>query len=466
MSLRLLLKAIHPSRVSLARPGIAVILIVCLSASAQPSLGQLHEITILKEWDEDLYGPSCGFGASIGASNSTLAVGAPCDSEYACVQDAGAVYVFRRIGSAWLQGYKEHHGGASSTYGYGVAVNGRAILAGAPYAVPGVLAVGGGDAFLDLVDDSGTPDTYADRLRTLRLSLSVSSGGDAMSASNDLNERWIAVSREAWNDGTGAVEIYRRDGSTITHEGSITAQTGVPTVNFGRCLALSGDVLAVGSREGPVGSPEWYDRAVYVFRHTASGWHQETQIKPIHAPFISHRPFVDVRDDDLIIGGSQPRIYHYDGAQWNMAVDLAGLMPDDANGYGPTVLLHDRIALVGAPDYRPSDESAQTGAIFVFEQVGNQWRYRDRLLPLDTSISVRLGTSLAATDDFVFAGGGGVHVFRVCPGCSALTDMQAFQSCFGTAYVQGGACGKYDFTGDGVVGADDFAILAPAMTGP
>jgi hypothetical protein len=203
---------------------------------------------------------------------------------------------------------------------------------------------------------------------------------------------------------------------------------------------------------------------VYVFRYEEGSWQQQTEIA---APGSAS---VHIRERDLIIGGDDPRIYHYNGTEWVITAELRDLLPMGAATFGPNVHLSENLALVGTPSYRSEAAGPIHGAVFVFKRTDESWAYLGTLVPDDAGdagTAGALGLSLASNGDQVLAGASdSVYVFRVCSDCSALTDMQVFQSCFCTAYERGGACGRYDFTGDGVVGADDFAILAPAMTSP
>jgi len=422
--------------------------------------GQVNEIAVLEAWDADGFSTGDGFGRAIAAHGDVLAVGAPSDSEL--FPEHGSVYVFRRTGSAWIPWNKLHGGGPFDTYGYGIATDGQAIVAGAPGFPSGVIgATGWGDAFVSRRVSRGTPDPSDDIWGTdSRLSAVVTSGGEALGAVNDIGADWVVVGREGWHNDTGAVELYTRQVDEIEYVDRLTVQEGQQGDSFGASVSLDIDVLAVAAwAQGDV--------AVHVFRQDGLDWQREATITPISRGSGFSRQFIDVSRDRLIIGGDEPKLYRFDNGKWSAIVDFRTLLPEQPSQFGPSVLLDEGIALVGTPTYRSTPEASKTGAIYVFRKSAVGWVFHGVLTPSDTTLSPQIGQSLAATDHFVLASGiGGVWVFRICPECSTLTDFRTMQNCFGRPTVIGADCTKYDYSGDGVVNVDDYLLLHPAMTGP
>jgi len=432
----------------------AIILALTAAFTVQPSPvhGQATEIAVLRAWDRDLPGAGDGFGTALAANGTALVVGAPNDS--LGLPEHGAVYLFTRVGSAWRQSGKYSNGGPYDSFGHSLAVHEDWIVVGAPHYASGTLQPGWGNAFVDRRDDRGTANPDDDILTdSVRLSVTVTTGNDALGARTDIAERWIVVSHGGWNQRTGAVEVYRLDGNTIVYDGMLTRADGQHGDAFGSPLALSGDLLALGGVDEGRG-------VVFLYRNTEETWRAEA--------CIPYRPgSLDIYGSDLLLGGDEPRIYQYNGATWVLTANLRDLLPSPPGAFGPNVHLADNLAFVGTPEYQSAAGGRLHGAVFVFERVDDVWTYREILLPSDTATSTLAGLSLATSGNHLLVGGyGAAWVFRVCTQCSALTDIQVFQTCFRAQVTSEDSCSEYDFTGDGFVGADDYRILNPAMTGP
>ena len=197
------------------------------------------------------------FGSSLALSpdGNTLAVGASGegssttgidgDQSNNSAYNAGAVYVFTRIGSAWSQQayIKASNAGAYDQFGYSVALNSDG----------NTLAVG---AFLE--ESSAT-------------------GIDGNQASNSAS-------------GSGAVYVFTRIGSVWSQEAYVKASNTGSNDQLGYAVALSsdGNTLVVGARaeassaigvNGDQSDGASGAGAVYVFSRSGSTWSQVTYVK-------------------------------------------------------------------------------------------------------------------------------------------------------------------------------------------
>ena len=156
--------------------------------------------------------------------------------------DSGAVYVFRRTGTAWSQ---EAYLKASNTeqfdlFGIHLALSGDALAVGAP-------------------NES-----------------SSAAGPNGDEANNDA-------------PGSGAVYVFRRTGGAWSQEAYLKASNPGSGDNFGTSVAIDGDTLVVGAEdEGSdatgIGGDQTSESAsrsgaVYVFRNVGSEWSQEAYLK-------------------------------------------------------------------------------------------------------------------------------------------------------------------------------------------
>jgi hypothetical protein len=205
------------------------------------------------------------FGHSVSLSGDTLAVGAPFeDSNQTTITNgtggsslnnlltSGAVYVYRRTGSIWVQEafVKAANAESNNRFGYSVSFWGDSLAVGA-----------------NLEDSSQTTIT----------------NGTGASSSFSASD-------------AGAVYVYRRSGSTWAQEAYVKASNAGSSDYFGYSVSLSGDTLAVGAigedsnqttiTNGTGASGDNSSSlagAVYIFRRNGITWAQEAYVKASNA---------------------------------------------------------------------------------------------------------------------------------------------------------------------------------------
>jgi hypothetical protein len=182
------------------------------------------------------------FGTSVALDGDTLLVGAPRDPEVG--DDAGAAYVFTRIGGVWDEHAKltASDGEPSGDFGYGVAVDGTMALVGTP---------GGATA--------GIPG--------------------------------------------GAAYVFTRDAGGWMERTKLTAHDAAADDAFGTSVALEGAIALVGAHgDGDDGA--FYGSA-YVFTHSAGGWTEQAKLTSGEAPGADWPSFglaVDTDGRTAIVG--------------------------------------------------------------------------------------------------------------------------------------------------------------------
>jgi hypothetical protein len=186
------------------------------------------------------------FGRSVAIDRDVIAVGAPGESSLATgidhdqsdggEPDAGAVYVFRRLGTYWSP---EAYVKASNTPFQKVSLSHTSAQFGTSVALSGnTLAVGASG------ESSGATGIGGDQTNTKA-------------------------------EGSGAVFVFTSTGTTWTQQAYVKASNR--TGGFGFSLALSHDALAVGANEDPGGG------AAYVFSRVGVTWAQEAYVKASNA---------------------------------------------------------------------------------------------------------------------------------------------------------------------------------------
>ncbi|ACY13317.1 Integrin alpha beta-propellor repeat protein [Haliangium ochraceum DSM 14365] len=276
-------------------------------------------------WAQEAYlkasntGAYDGFGGRVAMSGDTLAVGARYEDSGATgvggdqddnsAAGSGAVYVFRRTGTAWTQEayLKASNTGASDTFGYSVAVSGDTLAVGAYGEDSGATGVGGDQDDNSAVDSgavyvfrrTGTgwgQEAYLKASNTGAydyFGISVAVSGDTLAVGaygEDSGATGVGGDQDDNSAvDSGAVYVYRRTGTGWGQEAYLKASNTGAYDYFGISVAVSGDTLAVGAyREDSGATGVGGDQddnsasgsgAVYVFRRTGTGWAQEAYLK-------------------------------------------------------------------------------------------------------------------------------------------------------------------------------------------
>ena len=314
-------------------------------------------------WEQEalLKGPNTESGDELGISvalwGDTLAVGAPQeDSSSREINgdqtdneaiNSGAVYVFRRTGSSWVQEayIKASNAGTGDELGISVALWNDVLVAGA------------------LFEDSAATGVDGDQ--------------DDEQAENG-----------------GAAYVFRRTGSTWVQEAYLKASNTDAHDNFGYRVALWGETLAVGAAEEDsaatgVNQDQFNQNsnnsgAVYVFGYADGAWAQEAYIKA-HVSVLNGR-FGDslaLRGDILVagafhedVGRGAAYVFQRVNAEWSQQSYLKASNVGESDRFGFQVALSEDSLVVGAPleDSNSTgvngdggnDEAGESGAVYVF----------------------------------------------------------------------------------------------------
>jgi hypothetical protein len=420
------------------------------------------------------------FGASVALSGDTLAVGAHHEDSAATGIDgnqsddtasgSGAVYVFRRAGTAWQQEayLKASNTGVGDEFGYSVALSGDTLAVGARYEASATTGTGGDQAD-DRAAESGAVYVFrrigAIWQQEAYLKASNTGAGDEFGTSVALAGdtlavgAWLEASTATGPDGdqandsaaeSGAVYVFRRIGAIWQQEAYLKASnTGVGDT-FGSSVALSSDTLAVGApgedsaATGIAGDQTSNSAsasgAVYVFRFTGTNWQQETYIKASNTePNDAFGVKVAVSGDTLAVGalredsaairidGNQADnsaadsggvyVFRRTGAGWQQEAYLKASNTGAGDRFGRSVAVSGDTLVVGAEgeasaakgtNGNQSDDSApESGAAYVFRRTGTSWRQDAYVKASNTDATDWFGVGLALSSDTLAVGAWG-----------------------------------------------------------
>jgi hypothetical protein len=239
----------------------------------------------------------------------------------------------------------------------------------------------------------------------------TSPGGAAFGRSVSLSGDTGIVGAYAFAGG-GAAYVVQRSGENWSQVGQLLADDRVEGDEFGRAVAIQGDVALIGA---PADHEEgiWAGTA-YVFQRTAEGWSQMAKILPEYSGALDFGISVAIDGHTAIIGAEGARtgqamdpglayIFRNDGGQWSQIASLAAEDGSDGDHFGHAVSISGDRALVGT--YRSSvGGNNPSGAAYIFEEVDGQWTEVAKLSPPDPEMDKLFGASVAVDGNLAVVG--------------------------------------------------------------
>ena len=270
-------------------------------------------------------GDAFGFAVALSADGSTLAVGAPDEDSAApgidgnqgdnTASNAGAAYVFTRVGGTWTQDtyVKASNTGAGDLFGYSVALSAD----GSTLAVSGT----GESSAATGIDGNQTDNSAAGAgaayvfvrnggswMQQAYVKASNTDAGDAFGdrcvlsgdGSTLVVDAFVEDSAATGIDGnqadnsaldSGAVYVFARSGTTWSQQAYVKASNTDAGDHFGEAIAVSADgsTIAVGADledsnatgidGNQADNSDSIAGAVYVFTRTGTTWAQQAYVK-------------------------------------------------------------------------------------------------------------------------------------------------------------------------------------------
>ena len=286
------------------------------------------EIAQLIPGDEgDGFQTDLHFGNALALEGDTLAVGAPGARGELAGNDAGAVYLFERRGSAWEE---------------------RAILR---------------------AEDQAANARFGEQM-VLRDGVLLVSGG---------------------HNGGQAVYVFERAGEAWVERARLTGDSTGERDRFGHSLALDGNYLAVGSMNYDADLERYTSSAVYLFQRNGDRWVPDTKLAPSEGDLpVFGISLLALQGKTLVIGSGDDTaglaagsVYIYEnGPQgWQQQ---AKLVPADASfsyftAFGSSAALEGDLLAVGAAG--DSSQGLWSGSAYLFRKQGESWIDVQKLWP-------------------------------------------------------------------------------------
>ena len=416
------------------------------------------------------------FGWSVALSGDTLVVGASREGSGATGVDgdqadarapgSGAVYVFRRRGTAWVQEayLKASNTEAQDRFGWSVALAGDTLAVGAVWEDSSATGVNGQQRN-NRAPESGAVYVFRRRGTTWAqeayLKASNTGTGDSFGHAVALAGDTLAVGayREdgsgpgaatGEDDGapdSGAVYVFRRRGTAWAQEAYLKASNAEAFDELGRSVALSGETLVVGAyhedsgaagvdgNEQDNGAPG--SGAAYVFRRRGTAWAQEAYLKASNTGAGDwFGRSVAVAGDTVVVGAlmegssatgvdgpgnddSAPGsgavyVFRRRGTAWAQEAYLKASNTGAEDRFGISVALSEGTLAVGAifesssgtgvGGYQYDDSAPRSGAVYLFSRTGSSWTQEAYIKASNTGAGDALGFCVALSDDTLAVG--------------------------------------------------------------
>ncbi|UCC31980.1 MAG: hypothetical protein JSU86_06810, partial [Phycisphaerales bacterium] len=207
--------------------------------------------------------------------------------------------------------------------------------------------------------------------------------------------------------GSGSAYVVRRTDSGWIEEQKLLASDGAPDDQFGSSLAVSGDAVVVGAFGHGDGG------AAYVFRFNGSQWAQEQRLLASDGSAGDSFGYsVAVSGNVALIGAygvddngassGSAYVFRFDGTEWAEEQKLLAADGAAYDFFGVSVALSGGVAVVGA--YLDDDQGASSGSAYVFRFNGSRWTEEQKLVAADGAADDRFGGSVSVSGDVIVVG--------------------------------------------------------------
>lgn len=413
------------------------------------------------------------FGSSIAVSGDTAVIGAVWDDLGAAI-DAGSVYVFVRIGGAWVEQQKlsAPNPATNGNFGGAVAIAGDTLVVRArePRSVSVFIRVDG---------------LWAEQQT---LTSPVPGESDGFGAAVAVSGETIVVgARTADQAAThaGVAYVFTRTDGIWSHQQTLTASDAEATDFFGGAVALCGDRVLVGAT-GDDNAGGTNAGAVYAFAREGEIW---TEIQKLVASdpggfdefgssiaWTGDTAVIGVRWDDIagLVDAGSAYVFTFADGVWSEQQKLTASDGALSDNFGYSVAVWEDTALIGAYFTDRSNFIRDVGSAYLFRRNAGLWIQQPTLLASDGSDGDMFGSDVALSGDTALVAafndrdagfGGAVYSFDLgctaCPGdlnrdsMVGLGDLTILLSHFGTS----GGYADGDLDGDGGIDLADLTVI-------
>ncbi|MBN1327022.1 MAG: FG-GAP repeat protein [Candidatus Cloacimonetes bacterium] len=339
--------------------------------------------------------------------------------------NSGSAYIFKRDGLIWNEQDKitPSNAGTSDMFGNSASLDGDYAVVGAAYYDDDDLDCGSAWVFYR----TGTQWDQIDILLS-----DVRTPDDLFGYQVAIDGTTIAVGCPGDDDNgidSGSVFSFQNTDNDFSLAGKVFASDGFAYRYFGSVIAMDADWLAVGV---PLDNDNGEEAgAVYIYHWTGSEWSEESKFSGSDTEdgdqFGSS---IAIQGQDIMIGAwhedtaannaGAVYYYRYDGRSWQEQKLVAFDATAHAH-FGFSVSFDGNLAAVGAPGCY--DNGSQSGAVYLFEKIGETWQNPTKYIPADNVLYDYLGRSVAVSGNRMIAGATGVDDHGNSSGAAYILDL-------------------------------------------
>jgi len=335
------------------------------------------------------------FGRSVAIAGNLVAVGAG-GANAGSVANAGAVYLFRRQGQVYVPEAKlvAPDATAEAEFGRAVTIQGNMVIVGARFAQVGVFSKAG--AVYVFRKCKGL--WHFEEKIVSPTPCDEDNFGRALAIEGNL---LVVTARkeDATESDVGAAYVFRYKGGTWAFKEKLTASDAAAGAYFGQSVAIHRNVIAVGARNAnPNGAG-----AVYLFRGSRNGWVQFAKVTPPGGKKNDHFSFTIAMAGDVIAVGARRAdfddltdagaayVYSLDGDSVELVTMLTASDAKAKDEFGQSIAMAGDVLAVGA-----WKSEGGNGSVYLFHRTGNEWSEIKKLIASDGVSGDEFGYSLAA----------------------------------------------------------------------
>lgn len=382
----------------------ALVLVAAGSCSAM-ALSQKSggEVTL----SADELNAGADFGRSVAIAGNLVAVGAG-SATAGNVENAGAVFLYARQGPDYLLEATLVADDATegAEFGRAVAIQGTSVFVGARFAA------------VDDLDAAGAVYVYRKSGKEWVFDQKITSpepeNGDNFGRALAVQGNLLVVTARKENLGAndvGAAYVYLRQGGEWIHAATLTASDAAAGAYFGQSVAVQGNVIVVGARNAdPNGAG-----AVYVFEGSRAGWTQVQKITPADGRSDDQFGFaVDIEGNTIAVGARRADlpgannagaayVYVREGGVFVLETKLVAANPGANAQFGQSIAIAGDTVAVGENRADIGGNTDQ-GAISLFRRQGGAWPVSAVLTASDGEAGDEFGYSLDAFGERLVTG--------------------------------------------------------------
>ncbi|HZV67916.1 MAG TPA: FG-GAP repeat protein [Saprospiraceae bacterium] len=306
------------------------------------------------------------FGCSVAIDGDYAIIGAYLN-DIGIYEDAGAAYIFHRVGSSWKQQARLTADDSSwaDYFGFSVAISGDYVIVGAyndDFGTVQYPIVAQGSAY---IFHHTTGSTWEQQAKLTALNGDENDWfGYSVSISGEFAAIGAPYANTGFNGALGEVYMYRRSGNNWPYQNDIEEDDVHAGDLFGWSVSLYGENLIVGApgEDNSPGSPYDWIGAVYFYYHSS------------------------------------------DPNSWSLTVKHNASDATSDDRFGTSVCMYENYAVVGAPYDDVAGESDRGSAYVFFLNPTFTWHEIDKITATGGNANDHFGASVAIHDPYIIVG--------------------------------------------------------------